>query len=92
MKASVNVKFVARQAILDRNENVFAYELLYRNSNANIFPANVSDDAATARLFYDSLLFYGIDNLGGNKKVFINLSTSSILAGLPELITPKNKD
>lgn len=90
MKASVNVKFVARQAILDRNENVFAYELLYRNSNANIFPANVSDDAATARLFYDSLLFYGIDNLGGNKKVFINLSTSSILAGLPELITPKN--
>lgn len=90
MTASVNVKFVARQAILDRNESVFAYELLYRNSNENIFPANISDDVATARLFYDSLLFFGIDNLSGNKKIFINLSTNSILADLPKLISPKN--
>jgi EAL and modified HD-GYP domain-containing signal transduction protein len=75
----VKVKFVARQAILDRDEKVFAYELLYRNSNENFFPSNVSDDAVTARLFLDSLLFYGIDNLSANKKLFINLSTSSIL-------------
>ena len=74
MSASVIVKFVARQAILGRHENVFAYELLYRNSKDNFFPANVSDDAATARLFFDSLLFYGIDNLLDNKKVFINLN------------------
>lgn len=90
MKQAVKVKFVARQAILDRNERVFAYELLYRNSNDNFFPANVSDDSATARLFLDSLLFYGIDNLSANKKLFINLSTSSILQELPKLINPNN--
>ncbi|MFT5839582.1 MAG: EAL and modified HD-GYP domain-containing signal transduction protein [Flavobacteriales bacterium] len=66
-----------------RKENVFAYELLYRNSKDNFFPANVSDDTATARLFFDSLLFYWIDNLGDSKKFFINLSSRSILADLP---------
>jgi len=90
MTEAVKVKFVARQAILDRDENVYAYELLYRNSNDNFFPANVSDDAATARLFFDSLLFYGIEDLANNKKLFINLSTRSILSELPKLISPDN--
>ncbi|TYK65060.1 EAL and HDOD domain-containing protein [Colwellia echini] len=88
MKDVTKVQFVARQAILDRNENVFAYELLYRNSSANYFPTEVSDEIATARLFFDSLLFYGIENLAGNKKLFINLSTSAILSELPKLIMP----
>lgn len=86
----VKTKFVARQAVLDRSENVFAYELLYRNSTDNFFPNDVSDDAATARLFLDSLLFYGIENLGNNKKLFINLSVSSIISDLPKLIDPNN--
>jgi EAL and modified HD-GYP domain-containing signal transduction protein len=86
----VKTKFVARQAILDRNENVFAYELLYRNSNDNFFPNNVSDDTATAELFFDSLLFYGIEHLGNHKKLFINLSVSSIKSGIPKLIDPNN--
>ena len=90
MTKEVRVKFVARQAILDRDENIFAYELLYRNSNDNFFPANVNDDVATANLFFDSLLFYGIENLADNKKLFINLSTSSILSNLPKLIKPDN--
>lgn len=90
MTEVVKTKFVARQAILDRNEDVFAYELLYRNSNNNFFPTNVSDDAATARLFFDSLLFYGIENLCNNKKIFINLSISSIISDLPKLIDPDN--
>lgn len=90
MTQPVKIKFVARQAILDRDEKVFAYELLYRNSNENFFPSNVSDDAATARLFLDSLLFYGVDNLSANKKLFINLSTSSLLQELPKLINPSN--
>ena len=90
MTEVVKTKFVARQAILDRSENVFAYELLYRNSNDNFFPDNVSDDTATARLFFDSLLFYGIENLANNKKLFINLSVSSIISDLPKLIAPKN--
>lgn len=50
----------------------------------------MSDDTATAMMFFDSLLFYGIDNLGGKKKVFINLSTRSILAELPKLIAPND--
>jgi EAL and modified HD-GYP domain-containing signal transduction protein len=90
MKDLIKIKFVARQAILDRNGNVFAYELLYRNSNNNFFPTNISDDEATATIFFDSLLFYGLDNLSDNKKLFINLSTSSIISDLPKLIDHHN--
>ncbi|MDA7747320.1 EAL domain-containing protein [Psychromonas sp.] len=90
MIATENVKFVARQAIMNRKQKVFAYELLYRNSNNNFFPAEISDHVATARLFFDSLLFFGIDNLADSKKLFINLSSSSILHALPKLIKPEN--
>jgi EAL and modified HD-GYP domain-containing signal transduction protein len=90
MIATENVKFVARQAIMDRKQNVFAYELLYRNSNDNFFPANINDHVATARLFFDSLLFFGIENLADGKKLFINLSSCSILHSLPKLIKPNN--
>lgn len=90
MPATENVKFVARQAIMDRNQKVYAYELLYRNSSENFFPAGVNDHVATARLFFDSLLFFGVENLADNKKLFINLSSSSILNNLPTLIKPDN--
>lgn len=90
MSKGVDVKFVARQAILNTEEEIFAYELLYRNSSDNTFPAQVSDDAATGRLFFDSLLFYGLENLVHDKKAFINLSASSILGDLPKLIAPEN--
>jgi EAL and modified HD-GYP domain-containing signal transduction protein len=90
MKDNIDVKFVARHAILDRDEHVFAYELLYRNSKQNYFPAEVSDDKATARLFFDTLLFFGIDKLVSDKKAFINLSTSTILSDIPMLIDPTN--
>ncbi|WP_448246528.1 EAL and HDOD domain-containing protein [Thalassotalea agariperforans] len=90
MKENTDVKFVARHAILDRDENVFAYELLYRNSKKNYFPTEVSDDKATARLFFDTLLFFGIDKLVNDKKAFINLSTTTILSDIPKLIDPAN--
>lgn len=39
--------FVARQPIFTRNEEVFGYELLYRNNLENQFP-EINGDKATA--------------------------------------------
>ena len=72
------------------NHDVFAYEILYRNSNENFFPNNVNDDFATAKMFFDTLIFFGVDKLVNNKKAFINLSTNSILGNIPQLLAPKD--
>lgn len=65
--------FVARQPIFDRYQNVYAYELLYRNGTSNF--ANITDaDHATAEVITNTLLLIGIDSLTGGKKAFINFT------------------
>ena len=41
--------YTARQAILNRKENVVAYELLYRGGPENVFP-NIDPHKATSKL------------------------------------------
>ncbi|MFC0117580.1 EAL and HDOD domain-containing protein [Pseudoalteromonas xiamenensis] len=84
------VQFIARQAILDAEQNIFAYELLYRDSHNNAFPVGVSDAQATGRLFFNSLMFIGIDRLAAGQRAFINLSDESLLQELPRLLKPNN--
>ena len=63
--------FVARQAIYDRNRNIYAYELLYRNSNKNIFDASINSQSATYEVI-NNITLIGLDILTNNKKAFIN--------------------
>lgn len=82
------VQYIARQAILDRNKSLFAYELLYRDSNNNAFPVGTSDELATGRMFFNSLMLIGRKALVGQHTAFINLSDSTLLEEIPKLITP----
>lgn len=82
-------QFIARQAIFDKDKNIYAYELLYRDSEANFFPQHISDEQATGRMFFDALLLHGIDKLTNNYRAFINLSTSALVSELPNLVQPK---
>lgn len=45
--------FVARQPIFNSKEEVFAYELLYRNNQVNAFP-DIDEDQATAEVIINS--------------------------------------
>ncbi len=63
--------FVARQAIYDKNRNIYAYELLYRNSNKNIFDANINSQNATYQVI-NNITLIGLDILTNSKKAFIN--------------------
>lgn len=82
--------YIARQAILDRNKNIFAYELLYRDSKNNAFPVGVSDEQATGRMFFNSLMWVGKEKLVANHRAFINLSDASLLEEIPSLLSPEN--
>jgi c-di-GMP-related signal transduction protein len=79
---------VARQAILDRNRHVYAYELLYRsNSAVNEFDGTEAS-LATMRVVANSLLVLGLDNVLCGKKAFINLGRGLLVDGFC-LMLPK---
>ena len=62
---------LARQPILNLNESIIAYEMLFRQINAT--EANVIDGtAATADVIINLFNNIGLNNVIGNKKAFIN--------------------
>ncbi|MCD8500639.1 MAG: hypothetical protein LRY71_01860 [Bacillaceae bacterium] len=65
--------FVARQPILTVNEEVVAYELLYRMSEENRFD-HVDGDLATTDLLINSFLGFEEEKLSSGKKLFINFT------------------
>jgi len=80
-------KFIARQPIFDTQKRVVAYELLFRSGPQNFF-AGRDADAASSQLIDDSLHVFGIDQLIGNTKAFINLTRKTLLDDLISLIPP----
>jgi c-di-GMP-related signal transduction protein len=70
-------RFVARQPILNRDQQVFAYELLFRDGVENVFRA--TDAEAAARSTLDSSLLMGFDVLCDGQKAFINCTRDLLL-------------
>jgi EAL and modified HD-GYP domain-containing signal transduction protein len=64
--------FIARQPIFDTNLDLFAYELLFRNSNTGAAPRDLDDDVATAQVLSTSEEV-GLSRLVGEHPAFINL-------------------
>jgi EAL and modified HD-GYP domain-containing signal transduction protein len=63
---------VGRQAIFDRDLNVFAYELLYRDAQGDCRITNV--DHASSMTLLNAFMEMGLDRLAGPHKAFINLT------------------
>ncbi|NQZ81060.1 MAG: HDOD domain-containing protein [Colwellia sp.] len=81
-------KFIARQAIFDKNKNTYAYELLYRNSLDNFYSCE-TPEKATSQVILQNHIFGDLFNLCSQKKAFINFDEKSLLAKLP-LMLDKN--
>ncbi len=80
---------VGRQAIFDRDMEVFGYELLYRDGTGNA--ANIMDgDEATARVMVNTFLELGIDQIAGNNYAFLNLTANFFLSQHYEVLPAKN--
>ena len=65
--------FIGRQPILDRSGEIYAYELLYRNSEDNFFP-DINPEQATISLLINTFLSIGIDQVTSGVRSFINFS------------------
>nr|WP_085430745.1 MULTISPECIES: HDOD domain-containing protein [unclassified Sporosarcina]ARK24736.1 hypothetical protein SporoP37_08715 [Sporosarcina sp. P37]PID19893.1 EAL domain-containing protein [Sporosarcina sp. P35] len=65
--------FIGRQPILSRSGDIYAYELLYRNSEENYFP-DINPEQATISLLINTFLSVGIDQVTSGARSFINFS------------------
>lgn len=79
--------YAARQPILDKNKNLYAYELLFRDSIDNVFP-DIDGDEATTRMIEASNFNMGLSEFTGNKPAFINFTLETLKKGYPETLTP----
>jgi c-di-GMP-related signal transduction protein len=77
--------FVARQPILNRDQSIYGYELLFRNGLENCFSA-VNLDEATLAVIRNALLVFGSQKLTGGKKAFINFTRNLLLSEVPSYL------
>ena len=70
-------RYVARQPILTRDEQVFGYELLFRDGVENYFTS--SDPEAASRSTLDSSMLMGLDVLCTGSRAFINCTRDMLL-------------
>lgn len=80
--------FVARQPIFDRNERIFAYELLFRQGTHNLYEG-MDGDQATSDVIANSFLTIGMGTLTGGKRGFINF-TSNLLKKKTAYLLPSD--
>lgn len=78
-------RFVARQPILDREQRVFGYEILFRNGVEDYFNA---DPELAARSTLDSSLLFGIATLCDNRRAFVNCTREVLFKDLITLLPP----
>ena len=81
--------FIARQPILDRNKDVFAYELFFRDGKNNCYPS-VERNETTTKLIAKNYQTLGLDDISCNKKSFINFQSETLMSGLPTSLDPEN--
>ncbi len=70
--------YVARQPIFDANQNVEAYELLFRSGKENTYPG-VDGDMATAKIISNSFQTDGLEDLTKGKKAYINFTRKHLI-------------
>jgi len=81
-----NNRFIARQAILDRESNCLGYELLFRDSEEN---RAVFEDASQASIqVFDSAYLFGISSLCGESKAFINCTEQVLSSDFVRVLQP----
>ena len=75
---------IARQPIFNETLDVVGYELLYRAHTPNVSPA----DPAVLKAALDKFAEIGLENLVGEKKVYLNASRSFLTGKYPIFLPP----
>ena len=81
---------VGRQPILDRNEQIYAYELLFRATAGDATAEVLDASQATAHVILTTLSAFGITDMLGEHKGFINLDYELLMGDAVEIL-PKEQ-
>lgn len=79
----------ARQPIFDNRNNIYGYELLYREAGADVYKCT-NGDVATSSVMAAGFLSMGVNQITGEKKAFINFTKNMLLNGVATLF-PKDQ-
>lgn len=82
--------FIGRQAILDQQQKVYAYEILFRSGLKNAFDPTLDGNVATQSVMVGAMLEFGLKKLVSDKKAFINFTEQNLLNRAPKLLPPEN--
>ena len=77
--------FLGRQPILDRNQEIIGYELLFRAAERNVAEFE-SYSQASASVITSALASFGIDEVLGGKFGFINVHLGLLLSEMLEVL------
>ena len=80
--------FLARQPILNRDQNLVAYELLFRS--AAVGPAGVTDDVAATASVIEHASELGLENVIGDSLGLINIDATVLLSDFVQFL-PREK-
>ena len=81
--------YIARQPIFNAHKELFAYELLFRQT-LGLKLGTLSGDRATTSLLSTAFLTEGIEKISGNKPCFINFTKDLLVKEIARAF-PKNK-
>ena len=73
------LRYLARQPILDRNEKLFGYELLYRAAPEG---AGGWDGDRATRIMLDNTVLFGLSRLTGGLPAFLNCTLEALTGSL----------
>lgn len=77
--------FLGRQPILDRDQQIVAFELLFRSADKQY--ADFTDQTlASASVILNAMSDFGIDNVVGRHKAFFNVNTDVLMSDTMELL------
>lgn len=81
--------FIGRQPILDRQQQIIGYELLFRLTGESSRADFSSDMQAGTNILVNTLSNMGADWLVGSKLAFINVAESMLESNFLELLQPQ---
>jgi EAL and modified HD-GYP domain-containing signal transduction protein len=77
---------IGRQPIMNRFEAVVGYELLFRSPDS-LSSASVQNPLkATSKVMFELLSSFGIQEIVGNQRGFININTEMLMSDTIELL------
>ena len=82
-------RFIARQPIFDWQQNIFGYQLLFRNSLDNYFDGTDLDDASS-NVIANSFLLFSIEEMTDNTLACLKATHNTIKSGYISALPPKS--